>query len=686
MGSVLEELQSWDVERLTALLDARADLRRCRDLAELARFAGGWGSPREAVERLTAVQRTVLEAVSLLPPGSGTEHVRALWADPPDADVVDAAIEQLRTRLLLHPATDDLRLVGEVGRHLPHPLGLGRAFVATLEHASFYDLQALCQGFDLPRPRSKVQALELLAPAWHAPTLATSLADAPVELVALLRRADDEGPVLTVPGVDPFDHLLPDDPAVVAAVSVGLLSAVNVNRLELPREVGLALRWPATARRPLVPSVPDGRTLDDAERETTSAEAVRSVLATVDGLAVRLHARALPRLSSGSVGVKEVRQLAKDLAEPTDVALLLPLLQRLELLTSTRREVRLAARWNGWSELPDAERWAQLVSAWWSSIEPPVARPGGARALKAVLGLQIEMRVQQARRQLVRVLEQRGGVAHEPEGWLTVWHAERPEQPRQAGDARSHQHDRDLRADLLAEATALGLLAAGAVNVLLGPYAAGEPLQPLLDGFGSSGQESVHAQADMTLVCTGPPSRRMRSALDRIAAVEQTGAATVWRISEVSLATAFGDGDTVEQVLAVLAEFAGAVPQSMAYLVGDAQRRHGRARVGRATSYVVVEDDALLLDALGRRGAVGRELTTLGVRRVAPGVAVSTGPTSALLEVLRQAGIAAVPDVARAPRTARKPKVLAGLSRDLPVLPRPDPSAVRAEAERLRAG
>lgn len=196
----------------------------------------------------------------------------------------------------------------------------------------------------------------------------------------------------------------------------------------------------------------------------------------------------------------------------------------------------------------------------------------------------------------------------------------------------------------------------------------------------------MHAQADLTLVCTGPAARDVRRALDRIATVEATGAATVWRISGQSLARAYDDGDSPEQVLEVVHRLADDVPQAMAYLVRDAHRRHGRVRVGTASSYVV-DDDAGLRDAVGRRVPAAHPIRALALPRIAPGVAASKGSAAATVEALRLLGLPAVvesvdgrparPRARRAAPPARRPLL------ELPVGPDVDAAAAVA---RLRRG
>lgn len=180
----------------------------------------------------------------------------------------------------------------------------------------------------------------------------------------------------------------------------------------------------------------------------------------------------------------------------------------------------------------------------------------------------------------------------------------------------------------MAEAALLGLVADGAPTPLVD--LAPEGLARLDD----VGEERVRAQADGTLVCTGTPSRRMRADLDRLAAVESRGAATVWRLSEASLTRAYGEGTTAAEALAALERWAGELPQAMGYLVQDAERRAGRLRTGAAASYLVAEDAAALTDAL-------RLLRGVTLTQIAPTVAVSVADAEVLGEALRRAGLGA---------------------------------------------
>jgi hypothetical protein len=77
------------------------------------------------------------------------------------------------------------------------------------------------------------------------------------------------------------------------------------------------------------------------------------------------------------------------------------------------------------------------------------------------------------------------------------------------------------------------------------------------------------------------------------------------------------------------------VPQALTYLVDDVARRHGRMRVGVASTYLRCDDEALLSEVL-----VAKRAQALRLRRLAPTVLVSSSPLDLVLEALRAAGFA----------------------------------------------
>jgi hypothetical protein len=75
------------------------------------------------------------------------------------------------------------------------------------------------------------------------------------------------------------------------------------------------------------------------------------------------------------------------------------------------------------------------------------------------------------------------------------------------------------------------------------------------------------------------------------------------------------------------------VPQGLTYLIDDVARRHGQLRIGMASSFVRCEDPTLLAQA-----AAATE--HLGLRVLAPTVAISQAPINEVLTELQNAGFA----------------------------------------------
>ncbi len=161
-----------------------------------------------------------------------------------------------------------------------------------------------------------------------------------------------------------------------------------------------------------------------------------------------------------------------------------------------------------------------------------------------------------------------------------------------------------------------------------------ERLPALLDHF--------LLQADLTAVAPGPLQRELAQAMVVAAEVESTGGATVYRFTPYSVRRALDAGWSAADLHAFLAERSRTpVPQPLTYLVDDVARKHGRMRVGAATSYLRCDDEAALTQLLA-----DRRTEALRLRRLAPTVLVSAVPPDILLERLRELGLAPAAEAA----------------------------------------
>jgi hypothetical protein len=144
--------------------------------------------------------------------------------------------------------------------------------------------------------------------------------------------------------------------------------------------------------------------------------------------------------------------------------------------------------------------------------------------------------------------------------------------------------------------------------------------------FTVSGDLTVLAPAELDATTSGE--------LSLIADITSKGTASVYKITEVSLRRALDSGRTPEQIMAFLDEHARpGIPQPLRYLVDDVARRYGSVRIGAATSYVRVEDAALLAELVR-----SKKLAKCKFRLLAPTVAVSPLVSAKVLSALREAG------------------------------------------------
>ena len=141
-------------------------------------------------------------------------------------------------------------------------------------------------------------------------------------------------------------------------------------------------------------------------------------------------------------------------------------------------------------------------------------------------------------------------------------------------------------------------------------------------------------QADLTVVVPGPLERQLAEELSAVATVESAGTAMVYRVSEQSIRHALDLGKTADAVHSLFDRHSKTpVPQGLTYLINDVARRHGQLRIGMAASFVRCEDPTLLAQAVA--GAAH-----LGLRVLAPTVAISQAPISEVLAALQDAGFA----------------------------------------------
>lgn len=625
LGSWLADLPD---EGLIRLLELRPDLAQPPpgSIAALAARAQARQSVRAATDELDFLRLAVIDALLVL-----------------DADA--AAV----------PVVDLLTLIGE------------RA-PAEAVHEALADLieRALCWGSHQPGGVLRVAAEAGAGLPWH-PGQVTQEDPATEHIAGAIAELDG-------PQRDLLDKLLagspigrtrdaapgaPPEHPVPRLLAAGLLRRIDDETVILPRLVGQMLRGEQPGPTALRAPDPVVSQTTAADVDAAAAGAVIDLLRELDVLLAGLGDAPAPELRTGGLGVREVKRLAKTTGiDETRLGLLLEVAATARLIASDypdpttvdQREwpdaegpywapTALADRF---AERPTAERWQLLAATW---LELP-ARPGliGSRGAdgkpRAALSTPLfSTAAPLDRRLLLNMLADLpvgAGVDAVSASQALVWRRPRWANRLQPGPV----------GELLDEAHALGVLGRGAIS---------SPGRALLAG-GSDGTAEPAAlaavsamtkalpepidhflvQADLTVVVPGPLKRELAEELDVVATVESAGAAMVYRVSEQTIRAALDVGRTGAGLHAFFGRHSKTpVPQGLTYLIDDVARRHGQLRIGMAASFVRCEDPALLAQAVAVPAA-----EALGLRVLAPTVAVAQAPIADVLAALRDAGFA----------------------------------------------
>jgi hypothetical protein len=607
LGSWLAELPD---ERLIRLLELRPDLAQPPpgSIAALAARAQARQSVKAATDELDFLRLAVIDALLVLQADAAPVPVAKLLTligeRAPDADVLDALADLKACALVW--GNGELRVGPDTGVGLPwHP---GQV---TLEDASVdaNDVAELIDGLDDPQRELLNRLLE------GSP----------------LGRTRDAAP--GAPADRPVPQLL----------AVGLLRRIDADTVILPRHVGQVLRGEEPGPARLAAPDPVVSTTKSADVDAVAAGAVIDVLREMDVLLESLSAAPISELRSGGLGVREVRRLAKVTGiEETRLGLTLELASAAGLIAGGAPEPQPttgeAPYWaptvaaDRFAEAPSAERWHLLATTWLDLAARPAligTRGPDAKPYAALSDSLYSTAAPLDRNLLLDMLAQLpvgAGVDKNSASTALIWRRPRWSRRLQPGPV----------ADLLDEAQQLGLVGRGAIST---------PARILIGGEASDAVAAMTralpapidyflVQADLTVVVPGPLERDLAEELGTVANVESAGTATVYRVSEQSIRHALDIGKTADELHTLFRRHSKTpVPQGLTYLIDDIARRHGQLRIGMAASFVRCEDPSLLAQA-----AAAAE--HLGLRVLAPTVAISQVPINELLATLQDAGFA----------------------------------------------
>jgi hypothetical protein len=608
LGSWLAELPD---DRLIRLLELRPDLAQPPpgSIAALAARAEARQSLKAATDELDFLRLAVLDALLVLQADTAPVPVAKLLTligdRAPQAEVLDA-LEDLKGRALAWGDVD-VRVTADAGGGLPWYVGQ-----VTLEDAS--------------------QSPEQIA------TLIDGLNDPQRELMDRLLEGSPLGRTRDAAPGAPADRPVPQ------LIAIGLLRRIDADTVILPRNVGQVMRGEEPGPVQLAAPDPVVSTTTPADADAAAAGAVIDLLRELDVLLETLSAAPISELRSGGLGVREIRRLAKITGvDEARLGLILELAAAAGLIASGIPDPQPAVGdppyWaptvaaDRYSETSTAERWHLLATTWLDLAARPAligSRGPDAKPYAALSDSLYSTAAPLDRRLLLGMLAELApgaGVDKNTASAALIWRRPRWSNRLQPAPI----------AYLLDEAQQLGLVGRGAIST---------PGRLFIGGAEDADATAAMArvlpkpidyflvQADLTVVVPGPLERQLAEELSTVAAVESAGTAMVYRVSESSIRHALDIGKTAEELHSLFRKHSKTpVPQGLTYLIDDVARRHGQLRIGMAASFVRCEDPTLLAQA-----AAGAE--HLGLRVLAPTVAISQAPISEVLAVLQNAGFA----------------------------------------------
>jgi Helicase conserved C-terminal domain/WYL domain len=640
---------------LAGMLARRPDLLGEGGPASFPELASRAGSPASLSAALRQLDLGALRLAELL----------AVVGLPTTVDVIAKAAGPGLKSWRLH---DGLAALAELGIALPRPdgvvagpRGLAAPFgnpgglgpsVAELARIGVRrdQLEQVAGTLGLERQAGKPQLVASVAAALANPrVVAKLLARADEAARRLLDQALRTAGPLTVMGVGYGRYAgYPDAAPAAWLAEHGLLMPVAYNQLVIPREAVMGMRgghvfpdWPTEPVQPRPTPMPDaaGRAAASALRAAVAAE----------GLVVRLDREPLALIQAGTVAVRDLRRLAGELDLGEDeAAVLIDLLVEAEVLGVggpwDKRSLGLRPEADGWLARTRAERWAELAVAWRDrdlAVDDHLLRRHGAAQdgvdkPRPLVGRRLSA-AGARRRGLIEFLAglpDPAALPAEVVGELLGWR-----RPLLWDD---HRDDQAMA--VLDTAVLLGLAAVEGGRAAAGPASAAwsggagcEELAATMAGLLPDGAHRFLVAGDLTVVAPGGLAPEVESRLVVLAERETGGGAVTWRVTDASLRRALDEGRTGEQVLAFLREHSDTpLPQALEYLVDEAARRHGRLRIGPAVTYLHGEPPLVTQTV---RSAAGRRL---GLRELAPGVAVTQRSQRELLAELRKAGEAPV--------------------------------------------
>ncbi len=582
--SFAQELRERSDEDLALLFSARPDLITPvpADMTALSTRATSAPSLLRAIESLNQWQLQVLEVCAALADPFTKKEVVEL-SDP----AAELVVKQLHKIALIYRNGNGYRMPRAVRDILGNePAGLGP------QSASPVDLKVIKKA-----PEAALQVLQKLT--WGPPR----------GQVGDIRKKDT-----------PIDWLLKNN----------LLIPIDTSTVALSREVGIFLRG-NKVHQELAINQPklEGPQVKSADIERASLASISNTLRWVQELMNYWSEETPTALQSGGLGVRDLKKASEHLGVDESCTAFIAELSYLAGLLCVEADGRIlpSTNFDFWQNKEPEEQWRELVELW--KVTSRVAGLVGRNESRNITALSTELDRSNAaliRGLVLDLLLDNPGIAP------TLKSAQQAILWRYP-----HRRGISITAELvewtLREAEWLGITGGSAISIYGAKFIKKEEKLGINAALPKP-VDHILVQADNTAIAPGPLTIEVARMLSTFADIESRGGATVYRFSESSIRRGLDHGHSGEEIKAFLSKTSKTpIPQPLEYLIADVAKKHGKLRVGYASTYVRCEDEATISSILN-----DKKLEHLTFRQIAPQVLISDTESDEAMDELRRAG------------------------------------------------
>lgn len=582
--SFAQELRERSDEDLALLFSARPDLITPvpADMTALSTRATSAPSLLRAIESLNQWQLQVLEVCAALSDPFMKKEVVEL-SDP----AAELVVKQLHKIALIYRDGNGYRMPRAVRDILGNePAGLGP------QSASPVDLKVIKKA-----PEAALQVLQKLT--WGPPR----------GQVGDIRKKDT-----------PIDWLLKNN----------LLIPIDTSTVALSREVGIFLRG-NKVHQELAINQPklEGPQVKSADIERASLASISNTLRWVQELMNYWSEETPTALQSGGLGVRDLKKASEHLGVDESCTAFIAELSYLAGLLCVEADGRIlpSTNFDLWQNKEPEEQWRELVELW--KVTSRVAGLVGRNESRNITALSTELDRSNAaliRGLVLDLLLDNPGIAP------TLKSAQQAILWRYP-----HRRGISITAELvewtLREAEWLGITGGNAISIYGAKFIKEEEKLGINAALPKP-VDHILVQADNTAIAPGPLTIEVARMLSTFADIESRGGATVYRFSESSIRRGLDHGHSGEEIKTFLSKTSKTpIPQPLEYLIADVAKKHGKLRVGYASTYVRCEDEATISAILN-----DKKLEHLTFRQIAPQVLISDTESDEAMDELRRAG------------------------------------------------